>query len=115
MPHGSDPRRRPDQQSPDSGASIPPDWWGSLSDDRLPTEGRAARHRQSWRLRLHRLGIRLSTPAVILTVAGAVVAFSFGYAMVGDVAAALIVVGLLAATVMHHRRSASSRDSNRWR
>jgi len=52
---------------------------------------------------------------VILTVAGAVVAFSFGYAMVGDVAAALIVVGLLAATVMHHRRSASSRDSNRWR
>jgi hypothetical protein len=105
MPHGSDPRRWPDQQSPDSGASVPPPWWSALSEGRLPAEGPRVRQRSSWRDRLERLGRRLSAPVVVLAVTGAVVAGSFGYRILGGIVGAAVVAGLAVVTLIHHRRA----------
>jgi hypothetical protein len=115
MPHGSDPRRRPDQQSPDSGASVPPSWWNALTDTRLPTEGTGARRRISLPSRLGSWGVRLSVPALILAVAGAVVAASFGYQLVAGAAAAVVVLALASATLVHHRRTRAVEDTAWWR
>lgn len=115
MPHGSDPRRRPDQQSPDSGASVPPTWWNALSDNRLPTEGFGVRHRTTWRRRIWRWTARLSVPALVLAVAGAVVAAGFGYQIVSAAIAAVVVVALGVVTVVHRRRSSALEDSVWWR
>ncbi|HVB53102.1 MAG TPA: hypothetical protein VNF24_02770 [Candidatus Acidoferrales bacterium] len=115
MPHGSDPRRRPDQQSPDSGASVPPPWWSALSDSRLPAEGPRVRQRASWRDRLQRIGIRITAPLVILAVAGAVVAAGFGYQIVSWIIGAVMVGTLGVVSVIHHRRAVAVGDASWWR
>ncbi|HVB13212.1 MAG TPA: hypothetical protein VNH38_00430 [Candidatus Dormibacteraeota bacterium] len=115
MPHGSDPRRRPDQQSPDSGASVPPTWWSALSDGRLPTEGVRAQQSTKWGDRLQRLALRLSAPVVVLAVVGAVVAAGFGYRLVGVIVGVVLLVGLGVVTLVHHRRAADTGDSGWWR
>ncbi|MGC1184297.1 MAG: hypothetical protein WBA31_03985 [Candidatus Dormiibacterota bacterium] len=115
MPHGSDPRRRPDQQSPDSGASVPPPWWSALSESHLPAEGLTVRQRLTWRSRLRRLGVRLSVPALVLAVAGAVVAAGFGYQIVSAAVAAVVAVALGLVTVVHRRRTSPVDDPAWWR
>lgn len=115
MPHGSDPRRRPDQQSPDSGASVPPPWWSALSEHQLPAEGPRVRHPRSWRDRLGAIGPRLATPVAILAVVGAVVAFGFGYQLVGYLVGAAVLTGLVLVSVVHHRRSTAVGDPGWWR
>lgn len=115
MPHGSDPRRRPDQQSPDSGASVPPPWWSALSDGRLPTEGPKVRQQSHRRDRLQRVGNRVSAPLVVLAVVGAVVAAGFGYQVVAGIVGAVLVSGLGVVTLIHHRRSSEVGDSGWWR
>ncbi|HVC39543.1 MAG TPA: hypothetical protein VNH20_06180 [Candidatus Dormibacteraeota bacterium] len=115
MPHGSDPLRRPDQQSPDSGAPVPPPWWNALGEERLPTETRRIRARTSWWARLQRVGVRLSAPLVALAVAGAIVAGGFGYRLVAGLVAAVLVVGLAVITLLQRRRSVGAGAGNRWR
>ncbi|HUY09349.1 MAG TPA: hypothetical protein VMW80_07855 [Candidatus Dormibacteraeota bacterium] len=61
------------------------------------------------------LGVRLSVPVVILAVVGAVVAFGFGYQLLGDVVAAAVVAGLVLVSVIHHRRSTAVGDPGWWR
>lgn len=115
MPHGSDPRRRPDQQSPDSGASVPPTWWSALSDTRLPVEGLQVRRKASWLSRLRSLAVRLSTPALVLAVAGVVVAAGFGYQILAAAVGAGLVLSLAVVTLIHHRRSQEVEDTGWWR
>ncbi len=115
MPNGSDPRRRPDQQSPDPGLSVPPAWWNQLSEGRLPAEDLAGQPRSRWWGRLVRMGQRLIAPVVFLAVAGAVVAFSFGYLIVGGALAAAVVVGVASASLVYQRRRAQLGESGWWR
>ena len=115
MPNGSDPRRRPDQQSPDPEVTVPPAWWNQLSDGRLPAEDAAGQPHSRWRARLRRMGRRLIAPVVLVAVAGAVVAFSFGYVIVGGAVAAAVVLGAASATLVYQRRRAQLGESGWWR
>jgi hypothetical protein len=54
-------------------------------------------------------------PALILAVAGAVVAASFGYQLVAGAAAAVVVLALASATLVHHRRTRAVEDTAWWR
>jgi hypothetical protein len=115
MPNGSDPRRRPDQQSPDPEVTVPPVWWSQLSEGRLPAEDLAGQPQSRWRGQLVRLGRRLVAPVVLIAVAAAVVAFSFGYMIVGGALAAAVVVGVASASVLYQRRRAQLGESGWWR
>jgi hypothetical protein len=115
MPNGSDPRRRPDQQSPDPEVTVPPAWWNQLSDGSLPAEDLAGQPRSRWRGQLVRMARRLVAPVVFIAVAGAVVAFSFGYLVVGGAVAAAVVVGLASASLFYQRRLAQIGESGWWR
>jgi hypothetical protein len=61
------------------------------------------------------MGQRLTAPVVFIAVAGAVVAFSFGYLIVGGVLAAAVVVGIASATMVYQRRRAQLGESGWWR
>lgn len=100
MPHGSDPRRRSDQQSPDSGSSLPPTWWTALEEGRLPNEGPQLRRGQGLHLRLLRLARHLGAPAVALAVVAAVVVAGFGYEWAALGLGAAVLVSLLAVTLL---------------
>jgi hypothetical protein len=58
---------------------------------------------------------RLAAPVVFIAVAGAVVAFSFGYLVVGGAVAAAVVVGLASASLFYQRRLAQIGESGWWR
>ena len=73
------------------------------------------RQRASWRHRLQRFGVRVSAPTVVLAVAGAVVAFGFGYVIVGEILGVAVVAGLILVSVIHQRRGTETRDSRWWR
>ncbi len=79
MESRSDPLRRPDQQSPDSGSAAPPAWWPGLWEARLPAEA-GPRRRRSWArparvLRVVRVITLALTPACLV---GALVAAGLG-------------------------------------
>ncbi len=109
MAHGSDPRRRSDQQSPDSGASVPPAWWSALSEGRLPAEGPRVRQRFNSRGLMQRIAVRIAVPAVVLAVVATVVLRGFGYQIVAAAVGAAIALGLVVVTVVHHRKTPGSR------
>lgn len=115
MPNGSDPLRRPDQQSSDSGPSVPPSWWGALSDARLPGEITESSPRARWSARLKRIAARLGVPALVVAVVAAVVVISFGQLLVGGAVGAAVVLSLVLVTLWHHRRATASQGSSRWR
>ena len=115
MPHGSDPHRRPDQQSPDSGSSVPPTWWAALSKDELPEEGPEEPSERDGSARLREVGGRRGVPAVLLAVVGAVVAAGFSYLMVAGALAAAVAAGLVVATVLHQKLPPEPRTPNWWR
>jgi uncharacterized membrane protein (DUF4010 family) len=50
-----------------------------------------------------------------MAVAGAVVAFSFGYVIVGGALAAAVVVGVASASLLYQRRRAQLGESGWWR
>jgi hypothetical protein len=52
---------------------------------------------------------------VVLAVAGAVVAFSFGYEIVGGALAAAVVAGIASATLLYQRRRVQVGESGWWR
>lgn len=115
MPQGPDPRRRQDQQPPESGSSVPPSWWGSMWQDGLPGEGaKIGRPRHPLRA-VRQLLRKLAIPAVPLAVAGAVVAASFGYVLLAAALAALVVLGIVAATVLYLRQGPTPRGRPSWR
>ncbi|MGH7639629.1 MAG: hypothetical protein ACREN7_09850 [Candidatus Dormibacteria bacterium] len=114
MPQGSDPRRRPDRQSKDSGASVPPSWWQALSEQRLPNEGPRPKRRRDWGASLERLAQRFGAAAVALAVCGLVVAVSFGYQVVGIALGALLVVSVGGASLIHRKRAGRG-DRAWWR
>jgi hypothetical protein len=62
-----------------------------------------------------RMGRRLIAPVVLVAVSGAVVAFSFGYVIVGGALAAAVVVGIASATLVYQRRRAQLGESGWWR
>jgi hypothetical protein len=95
--------------------TVPPAWWNQLSEGRLPAEDLAGQPQSRWRGRLVRMGRRLIAPGVFIAVAGAVVAFSFGYLIVGGALAAAVVVGLASATMVYQRRRAQLGESGWWR
>jgi|GEM_PF-3801999 len=61
------------------------------------------------------MGRRLIAPVVLVAVAGAVVAFSFGYVIVGGAVAAAVVLGAASATLVYQRRRAQLGESGWWR
>ncbi|MGC2190973.1 MAG: hypothetical protein WA751_01405 [Candidatus Dormiibacterota bacterium] len=73
------------------------------------------RQRSSWRHRLQRFSVRASAPVVVLAVAGAVVAFGFGYAIIGEILGVAVVAGLILVSVIHQRRGTETRDRRWWR
>ncbi len=115
MPHGSDPRRRSDQQSPDSGSSVPPAWWTSLETGRLPGERSHSHRQRSLRLHLDRLGPRALSLLAPLLVVGAVVAAGFGLAVVGGLLGAGALLCLVLLTVLGSDHERSSGKPSWWR
>ncbi|HUY24161.1 MAG TPA: hypothetical protein VMV09_02500, partial [Candidatus Saccharimonadales bacterium] len=60
-------------------------------------------------------GRRLVSPTVFVAVAGAVVAFSFGYVIVGGAVTAAVVVGVASASLLYQRRRVPLGESGWWR
>ncbi len=115
MPQGSDPRRGPDQQSPDPGSSTQPGWWASLWEERLPREQGEPRPRVpigSW---FGRWSGRVLMALIPLLVIAAVVLGSFGWTSVAEAMGGAILLLLAGAALepLWHRGRRGSRVG--WR
>ncbi|HEY6537436.1 MAG TPA: hypothetical protein VI138_00140 [Candidatus Dormibacteraeota bacterium] len=61
------------------------------------------------------LAIRLTVPAVVLAVSGAVVLAGFGYDLFSGLVAAAVVLALGVVTLLHRPSVAVAEDSSWWR
>ncbi len=115
MPQGSDPRRWPDQQSPDPGSPTQPGWWSSMWHERLPREvGEPAPARALGTL-LQGWSQRAVMAMVPLLVVAAVVFGSFGFTLVSEIMAAAILLILAGAALHPIWRRSRDRAGSWWR
>ncbi len=114
MPQGSDPRRWPDQQSPDPGSSTQPGWWVSLWEERLPREKTSVGPRLSAAWLVRQWGGRTLMALVPILVVAAVVLGSFGYSLLGEVIAGVILLILAAAVLVPMVERARGNRHSGW-
>lgn len=112
MPQGSDPRRRPDQQSSDPGPNGPPSWWPTLWQDRLPRELDEPAPPITARLAFWSGRVLLGLAPVLVVAAVVLASFRLVPEAVGaGVAAAVIVVGAVSQPIWERARSG---DEGGW-
>ncbi|MGH7609195.1 MAG: hypothetical protein ACREOD_04530 [Candidatus Dormibacteria bacterium] len=82
--------------------------------ERLPGEEQRGRSPLARLRHWRRPAARLIVPALVLAIAGAVVAASFGYSALGAALAAAVVLGLGISTALYYRQPAATRPRNWW-
>ncbi|MGH7611156.1 MAG: hypothetical protein ACREN4_03975 [Candidatus Dormibacteria bacterium] len=85
-------------------------WQDRLPGERGEGHSRARPNLRHWRRPL----ARLSLPVLVLAVAGAVVAASFGYQVVGMALGGAVVLALLVSTLLFYRHPGESRPPSWW-
>lgn len=115
MPQGSDPRRGPDQQSPDPGSSTQPGWWASLWEERLPREQGEPRPKLQIGSLFGRWGSRMVMALIPLLVVAAVLVGSFGLTSIAEAMGGAILLLLAGAALEPFWRRAKRSSPERWR